>query len=210
MAKFPKRKKSLSSIVKTQEFRLVGGLGKKGYDPEEVKAFLNRIARQIEELEKKVEVGGEVGAVSEEVILQYEEKVKELEERIGLLLKENAALKRKLEEAETRGSGAAFDWDSIPEEKLATQLLRMAKEAGDRTVEEKRKEAEKILRDAQIEAERILREAQLKEADLQRKLSILKAELSEIEEKRKTIYDSIKKELLNIARKVEQLAADLE
>jgi len=78
------------------------------------------------------------------------------------LAKENEELKKKLVElSETSQSSGTIDWDSIPEDKLATDLLRMAKETGDRIVEQKRREAEELLKSAQAQAEEIIREARL-------------------------------------------------
>jgi len=34
---------------------MVGGIGKKGYDPDEVRDFLNKVAKYVEELEKTIE-----------------------------------------------------------------------------------------------------------------------------------------------------------
>ncbi len=204
------KKTSLSSKIRTQEFKMVGGLGKKGYDPDEVREFLNRIAREVAELEKRVEesAGGGEGA---EVINEYKERIETLESQIELLAKENEELKKKLKElSEKAASPSAIDWDSIPEDKLATELLRMAKETGDRIVEQKRKEAEDLLKSAQAQAEEIVREAQIKEMELRKNLSLLKKEIEDAETKRKAILAELRKDLLELARKIEGFATTLE
>jgi len=205
------KKRTLSSVIRTQEFSLVGGLGKKGYNPDEVRDFLNRIARQVEELEKKAEEGAGGGGVDESVIQEYKERIETLETQLEMLAKENEELKKKLVElSETSQSSGTIDWDSIPEDKLATDLLRMAKETGDRIVEQKRREAEELLKSAQAQAEEIIREAQFKEMELQKRLSLLKAEIEEAERKRASIRDELKNDLLNLARKIEEFATTLE
>ncbi len=205
------KKTSLSSKIRTQEFKMVGGIGKKGYDPDEVREFLNRIAREVAELEKKVEEATG-GGVSEEVVEQYKERVETLEAQLELLARENEELKRKLKEMAEREPEPAqtIDWDSIPEDKLATELLKMAKETGDRIVAQKRKEAEEILQKARAEAEELLKNARIEEMELQKRLSLLKAEIEKAKEERDAIRRSLKSDLLNIARKIEDFAATLE
>ena len=204
------KKTSLSSKIRTQEFKMVGGLGKKGYDPDEVREFLNRIAREVAELEKRVEEGAGEGAGAE-VIEQYKERIETLEGQLELLAKENEELKKKLKELSEKSSApATIDWDSIPEDKLATELLKMAKETGDRIVEQKRKEAEELLKSAQAQAEEIVREAQYKEMELQKNLSLLKKEIEDAKAQKEAILKELKRELLELARKIEGFATTLE
>ncbi len=204
------KKTPLSARIRTQEFKMVGGLGKKGYDPDEVREFLNRIAREVAELEKRAEEGGGEGQDTE-VINEYKERISTLESQIELLAKENEDLKRKLKElSENTSSPSSIDWDSIPEDKLATDLLKMAKETGDRIVEQKKKEAEELLKAAQAQAEEIVREAQIKEMELRKNLSLLKKEIEDAEAKRDAILKDLKNDLLELARKIEGFATTLE
>jgi DivIVA domain-containing protein len=48
-------KKFSASTIRSQEFTMVGGIGKKGYDPDEVRDFLSKVAKYVEELEKTIE-----------------------------------------------------------------------------------------------------------------------------------------------------------
>jgi len=201
-------KKSLASTIRSQEFSMVGGLGKKGYDPTEVRNFLSRIAKQVEELEKKVEeLQG--GATSDEAIKEYQERIELLESQLERLSKENEELKRKLKEA-SESAPAALDWDSIPEDKLATELLRMAKETGDRIVEQKKREAAELLKAAQSQAEEILQSARVEELKLKERLNLLKSQIAEAEDRKRVINEALKGELSNLIRKIENLVADLE
>ncbi|MEO0139119.1 MAG: DivIVA domain-containing protein [candidate division WOR-3 bacterium] len=198
-----KNKKLSASSIRLQEFTFVGGLGKKGYDPDEVRDFLNQVAKYVEELEKKLESAGSETTgdttMLEVQIEQLSEENQRLREELERLKRENEELKK------SKGDKGGLKWEDIPEEILATEILKAAKDAGDRMIEEKKREAEEILRNAKKELEEIKREVE----DAKKNLQEVERQRDEILSKLEEIKVRVRGEILSLAKKIEEFAGTI-
>ncbi len=153
-------KRFSSSTIRTQEFTIVGGIGKRGYDPDEVRDFLNRVAKYVEELEKSLEsLGGSSNidtTVFEAQIEQLSDENARLKMEIEKLKKENEELKNRVKEGIKR--------EDLKEENLATEILKLANQ-----MESLKNNAEEIKRE--IEA------LELKRNDLLSQLDAVKSQI---------------------------------
>lgn len=196
-----KNKKMSASNIKLQEFTVVGGIGKKGYDIDEVRDFLNQVAKYVEELEKKAAASA----------VQTSQDTTFLETQIEQLTEENENLKREIErlkneiaELKSKGGGGPR-WEDIPQELLANEIIMAAKRAGDSLIEEKKREAEKILEDAKKE----LQEINLQLAKAKEELKNIENQKTEILSKLDEVKKKVKSEILTLAKKVEDFANEL-
>ncbi len=192
-----KGKKLSSSTIRTQEFTIVGGIGKKGYDPDEVRDFLNRVARYVEELEKSLESLGGSSNVDTTV---FEAQIEQLSDENARLKMEIEKLKKENEELKNRKVG--INWEDLNEENLATEILKLAKQTGERLIEEKRKEAENIILNAKIEVENLRSKAE----EIKREIEALELKRNDLLSQLDAVKSQIKNEILALARRVEDLA----
>jgi len=193
-----KGKKFSALTIRNQEFSTVGGIGKKGYDPDEVRDFLNRVAKYVEELEKTIESLGSSSGVDTTI---FEIQIEQLSEENRKLKEEIEKLKKENEELKAQG-GKSLNWEDLTEDKLATEILKLAKQTGDKLIEEKKREAESIIQKAQVEVE-----------DLKKQTEVIKREIEKLELKREellsqldTVKSQIRNEILALAKRVEDLA----
>ncbi len=192
-----KGKKFSSSTIRTQEFTIVGGIGKKGYDPDEVRDFLNRVARYVEELEKSLESLSGSSNVDTTV---FEAQIEQLSDENARLKMEIEKLKKENEELKNRKVG--INWEDLNEENLATEILKLAKQTGERLIEEKRKEAENIILNAKIEVENLRSKAE----EIKREIEALELKRNDLLSQLDAVKSQIKNEILALARRVEDLA----
>ncbi len=197
------KSKLSSSTIKVQEFTLVGGF-KKGYDPEEVRDFLNQVAKYVAELERKLEGASSSSQSGDTTLL--EAQIEQLSEENENLKREMERLKKENEELKKKGEkGGALKWEDIPEELLATEILKAAKETGDRMIKEKEEEAKKMLEGAKRELETIKSQIEVARKELER----IEGEKSNILSKIEQIKESVRNEIRGIAKKVEQFASSI-
>jgi cell division initiation protein len=124
------------TALEIQEVRF--GEAKKGYDPNEVDEFLERVAADVDTLNR---------ALSEAAarIKAAEQRAEEAEQRAA-------------EAASNASTSAASSESSIPEDVISKAFIAAQKSA-DALQEEARKEAEKVYREAEAKGRDIVREA---------------------------------------------------
>ncbi len=133
-AEAPKPEEITAELVASREF------GKKvqGYDPQEVRVFLQVVAQRLLQLEAQVQEGG--GASAEEL--------EALKRRVAELEEENKRLKEQASKP-------------VDEAEAAMSILKHAKEAAEKLTQEAEAKAKEILENAEKEA--LLRKARLEE-----------------------------------------------
>ncbi len=127
----------------------------KGYDPQEVKEFLEAVAVKMAALEEEVKTGGG-GGVSEEVVAELNAKIQALE-------KENQELKEKL-----ASSGAKGD-----EAEKAAKIIAGAQAFAEKIKAEAEEEAKHRIQEAELEASG-------KRAEIEKQLDELKNEVQRL------------------------------
>src|SRR5437588_10189390 len=155
-------------------------IGKRGYDEEEVDAFLDEVERELarlieenNELRAAAERGGgrpagPIGPVGDPRLAQENA---ELKARLDRLKRDKAAaeqaarsMQAELEQARSQ-SGPVISGDG---EQQALRVLMMAQRTADDHVADARREADKLLSDARTKAEEVTREARAKADALER------------------------------------------
>jgi DivIVA domain-containing protein len=154
-------------------------IGKRGYDEEEVDAFLDEVERELarlieenNELRAQAERGGgggrSVGGGAGDPRLAAE--LAELQSQFDRVQREKAAAEQAArsmqgELDQLRGQGGAVGADG---EQQALRVLMMAQRTADDHVNDARREADKLLSDARAKAEEVTREARAKADALER------------------------------------------
>jgi DivIVA domain-containing protein len=196
-----KGKKFSAATIRSQEFTMVGGIGKRGYDPDEVRDFLNKVAKYVEELEKTIENIGSSSGIDATI---FEAQIEQISEENERLRKEVEKLKKENEELKRKG-GWGISWEDLPEEKLATEILKLAKQTGDKLIEEKKKEAENIILNAKLEVENLKKQAE----DIKREIEALEFKKRDLMSQLDAVKSQIRNEILALAKKVENLANNI-
>jgi DivIVA domain-containing protein len=196
-----KGKKFSAATIRSQEFTMVGGIGKRGYDPDEVRDFLSKVAKYVEELEKTIENMGSSSGVDTTI---FEAQIEQISEENERLRKELEKLKKENEELKKKGVGG-ISWEDLPEENLATELLKLAKQTGDKFIEEKKKEAEDIILNAKLEVENLKKQAE----DIRREIEALESKKKDLMSQLDAVKSQISNEILTLAKKVEDLANNI-
>jgi DivIVA domain-containing protein len=151
-------------------------IGKRGYDEEEVDAFLDEVERELarlieenNELRANLERGGGRGIPSGDPRLAQENA--DLKTSLDRLQREKAAaeqaarsMQAELEQIRTAG-GEAVGADG---EQQALRVLMMAQRTADDHVNDARREADKLLTDARSQADELTRDARSKAEALER------------------------------------------
>jgi DivIVA domain-containing protein len=194
-------KRFSAATIRSQEFTMVGGIGKKGYDPDEVRDFLNKVAKYVEELEKTIENMSSSSGVDATI---FEAQIEQISEENERLRKEVEKLKKENEELKKKGGGG-ISWEDLPEEKLATEILKLAKQTGDKLIEEKKKEAENIILNAKLEVENLKKQAE----DIKREIEALEFKKRDLMSQLDAVKSQIRNEILALAKKVENLANNI-
>ena len=194
-------KRFSAATIRSQEFTMVGGIGKKGYDPDEVRDFLNKVAKYVEELEKTIENMGSSSGVDATI---FEAQIEQISEENERLRKEVEKLKKENEELKKKGGGG-ISWEDLPEEKLATEILKLAKQTGDKLIEEKKREAENIILNAKLEVENLKKQAE----DIKREIEALEFRKRDLMSQLDAVKSQIRNEILALAKKVEDLANNI-
>src|SRR5688500_13653423 len=149
-------------------------IGKRGYDEEEVDAFLDEVERELarlieenNELRAQVERGGRGGAPAgpsapdPRLAAELNEVKAQLDRtQRDKTAAEQAARAMQLELEQLRAQvGPSMGGDG---EQQALRVLMMAQRTADDHVTDARREADKLLSDARVEAEEVTREARSK------------------------------------------------
>ena len=157
-------------------------IGKRGYDEEEVDAFLDEVERELarlieenNELRAQAERGGggrpsaPAGPGADPRMAQENAELKAQLDRLNRdkSAAEQAArsMQAELEQVRAQGSGPVVAGDG---EQQALRVLMMAQRTADDHVSDARREADKLLSDARAKAEEVTREARAKADALER------------------------------------------
>jgi DivIVA domain-containing protein len=156
-------------------------IGKRGYDEEEVDAFLDEVERELarlieenNELRAQLERGGgrASGAVGSGADPRLTAELADMKAQMDRVQREKAAaeqaarsMQAELEQIRTQGGGAVGGGDG---EQQALRVLMMAQRTADDHVNDARREADKVLTDARTKAEEVTRDARAKADALER------------------------------------------
>jgi len=153
-------------------------IGKRGYDEEEVDAFLDEVERELarlieenNELRAAAERGGgrPAGPGGDPRLAQENAELKAQLDRLNRdkSAAEQAArsMQAELEQVRSQGAGPVVTGDG---EQQALRVLMMAQRTADDHVADARREADKLLSDARTKAEEVTREARAKADALER------------------------------------------
>ena len=157
-------------------------IGKRGYDEEEVDAFLDEVERELarlieenNELRAQVERGGRGGAPA--VSGADPRLAADIKAQLDRVQRDKAAaeqaarsMQAELEQVRAQGPGvgAGSPSSSGDGEQQALRVLMMAQRTADDHVSDARREADKLLSDARSKAEEVTREARAKADALER------------------------------------------
>src|SRR6201991_4907239 len=160
-------------------------IGKRGYDEEEVDAFLDEVERELarlieenNELRAQVERGGRGGAPAVSgTDPRLAAELNDMKAQLDRVQRDKAAaeqaarqMQAELEQGRAQGSGvgAASPSSGGDGEQQALRVLMMAQRTADDHVSDARREADKLLSDARSKAEEVTREARAKADALER------------------------------------------
>lgn len=161
-------------------------IGKRGYDEEEVDAFLDEVERELarlieenNELRAQVERGGRGGApAGPSADPRLTAELNDMKAQLDRVQRDKAAaeqaaraMQAELEQVRAQGGPAGAGAPSpvgADGEQQALRVLMMAQRTADDHVSDARREADKLLSDARSKAEEVTREARAKADALER------------------------------------------
>ena len=159
-------------------------IGKRGYDEEEVDAFLDEVERELarlieenNELRAQVERGGRGGAPAVSgADPRLAAELSDMKAQLDRVQRDKAAaeqaarqMQAELEQVRSSGGvGAGSTSSGGDGEQQALRVLMMAQRTADDHVSDARREADKLLSDARSKAEEVTREARAKADALER------------------------------------------
>jgi DivIVA domain-containing protein len=159
-------------------------IGKRGYDEEEVDAFLDEVERELarlieenNELRAQVERGGRGGAPAVSgADPRLAAELNDMKAQLDRVQRDKAAaeqaarqMQAELEQVRAQGPvGAGSTSSGGDGEQQALRVLMMAQRTADDHVSDARREADKLLSDARSKAEEVTREARAKADALER------------------------------------------
>jgi DivIVA domain-containing protein len=161
-------------------------IGKRGYDEEEVDAFLDEVERELarlieenNELRAQVERGGRGGApAGPSADPRLAAELNDMKSQLDRVQRDKAAaeqaaraMQAELEQVRAQGpvgAGAPAPSTAGDGEQQALRVLMMAQRTADDHVSDARREADKLLSDARSKAEEVTREARAKADALER------------------------------------------
>src|SRR5688572_16632707 len=159
-------------------------IGKRGYDEEEVDAFLDEVERELarlieenNELRAQVERGGRGGApAGPGADPRLAAELNDLKAQLDRVQRDKSAaeqaarqMQAELEQVRAQGPvGASAPTSGGDGEQQALRVLMMAQRTADDHVSDARREADKLLSDARSKAEEVTREARAKADALER------------------------------------------
>ena len=142
---------------------------RRGYDPDEVNAFLDKVIKQVEEMVAQIH--------------EKDKKISELESK----LTENGATKEKLDQYVRMED--TLNRAILMAQKTSDQIKVTASRESELLLDNAKKNASRIVNDALLRAEKIEDEAQ----QLKRNVNIFKRRLREIIENQLAMVDDIEK-----------------
>src|SRR5262249_17605929 len=148
-------------------------IGKRGYDEEEVDAFLDEVERELARLiEENSQLRGGAPAAGPVGDMRHSGEFADLKTQLDRLSREKAAAEQhagqlQAEVEQFRSSGAA-PVSSGDGEQQALRVLMMAQRTADEHVSDARREADKLLTDARTKSDEMTRDARAKADALER------------------------------------------
>jgi len=156
-------------------------IGKRGYDEEEVDAFLDEVERELarlieenNELRAQAERGGGGGRSSGGSDPRLAAELSDLKSQLDRVQRDKVAaeqaarsMQAELEQVRSSGGGGGVVGGGDGEQQ-ALRVLMMAQRTADDHVNDARREADKLLSDARAKAEEVTREARAKADALER------------------------------------------
>ena len=156
-------------------------IGKRGYDEEEVDAFLDEVERELarlieenNELRAQAERGGGGGRSSGGSDPRLAAELSDLKSQLDRVQRDKVAaeqaarsMQAELEQVRSTGGGGGVVGGGDGEQQ-ALRVLMMAQRTADDHVNDARREADKLLSDARAKAEEVTREARAKADALER------------------------------------------
>jgi DivIVA domain-containing protein len=152
-------------------------IGKRGYDEDEVDAFLDEVERELARLiednnELRAQGGSGGRAAAGGVDPRLAQENGDLKAQLDRIQRDKAAaeqaaraMQAELEQIRAQGGGAPASGDG---EQQALRVLMMAQRTADEHVSDARREADKLLSEARTKAEDLTREARTKADALER------------------------------------------
>jgi DivIVA domain-containing protein len=154
-------------------------IGKRGYDEEEVDAFLDEVERELarlieenNELRAQAERGGGRGSGGGASDARLTAELADLKSQLDRVQREKVAaeqaarsMQAEIDQVRSQGGGVVGGGDG---EQQALRVLMMAQRTADDHVNDARHEADKLLSDARAKAEEVTREARAKADALER------------------------------------------
>jgi DivIVA domain-containing protein len=148
-------------------------IGKRGYDEEEVDAFLDEVERELARLieeNNEIRSGRPVGAPAGD--MRHSGEFADLKTQLDRLQREKAAAEQaarqmQMEIEQMRSSGAV-PVASGDGEQQALRVLMMAQRTADEHVSDARREADKLMTDARTKSDEMTRDARAKAEALER------------------------------------------
>jgi len=152
-------------------------IGKRGYDEEEVDAFLDEVERELarlieenNELRAQSERGRAGGPPPSAGDMRHTGELADLKTQLDRMQREKAAAEQaarqmQVEMEQMRTSGPVSAGDG---EQQALRVLMMAQRTADEHVSDARREADKLLTDARTKSEELTRDARTKADSLER------------------------------------------
>jgi DivIVA domain-containing protein len=152
-------------------------IGKRGYDEEEVDAFLDEVERELarlieenNELRAQIERGGRGGPAGPGAEARLAAELNEVKAQLDRAQRDKAAaeqaaraMQAELEQMRAQGASASGDG-----EQQALRVLMMAQRTADDHLSDARREADKLLSEARSKADEVTREARAKAEALER------------------------------------------
>ncbi|GAA0914489.1 DivIVA domain-containing protein [Virgisporangium aurantiacum] len=157
-------------------------IGKRGYDEEEVDAFLDEVERELarlieenNELRAQLERGGGGRPAGPGADPRLASELAEVKSQLDRIQREKTqaeqaarGMQAEIEQLRAQGPGAGGGMTAGEGEQQALRVLMMAQRTADDHVNDARREADKLLADARSKAEEVTRDARAKADALER------------------------------------------
>jgi DivIVA domain-containing protein len=157
-------------------------IGKRGYDEEEVDAFLDEVERELarlieenNELRAQLERGGGGRPAGPGADPRLASELAETKAQLDRVQREKAqaeqaarGMQAEIEQLRSQGAGGGGGMSAGEGEQQALRVLMMAQRTADDHVNDARREADKLLADARAKAEEVTRDARAKADALER------------------------------------------
>jgi DivIVA domain-containing protein len=153
-------------------------IGKRGYDEEEVDAFLDEVERELARLieeNNELRAGGRVPSAAPAGDMRHSGEFADLKTQLDRIQREKAAaeqaarqMQQEIEQMRAAGPVSVGAGGGGDGEQQALRVLMMAQRTADEHVSDARREADKLLTDARTKSDEMTRDARAKAEALER------------------------------------------